>query len=365
MDNFDNFYKNDNDDDHSKEGKVIPPSNDYYSQPRVIFQQGAPEPQNQEPEKHAKLKKKNAILLGISIVLFVAFIANIIVLASFKNEISSKFASNMSYQAQVEYKEAIDTALSGTDVVDDVTTAATNQAIDLLTSDIGETVADACLDSVVIINCSATGQSSSTATGFLINEGTTRYILTNEHVVTYDTTTTIGGIMGYSTTTTQVFSSITCQFYNSSSSYTLSVVDYDEEMDLALLKFSSITPNSNNHPAIKLAASNTLSYGEEIVLIGNPEGIGIAVSTGTVSIPSLVVSSWGTSTFIMTNAAVNPGNSGGPMLNRNGVCVGIVESKLVSSNVDNMGFAVDIDSVWTYLHNVEQDKGISIGYIVG
>ncbi|HKL94695.1 MAG TPA: trypsin-like peptidase domain-containing protein [Clostridia bacterium] len=357
MDNFDNFYNGDNNNDEKKKDDYVAESE---NEPRIIFQNNEPTP---EP-KNKKAKKTNTVLTIITIILVLAFIVNIVVLSVLKDEIATKFANNMSYQAQSEYKTAIDNALNNTGIVDDVKSAATNEAINRLSTDIGENVAAASIDSVVIINCTATNNTS-TATGFLINKYGTRYILTNEHVVMYETTVQTGGLGGgYLTKQKVAYTNISCKFYDSNTNYNLTLVAHDEDADLALLKFSSATPSAAQHPALKFAASpNTLKYGEEVLLIGNPEGIGIAVTKGTVSIPSLAVESWGTGNFVMTDAAVNPGNSGGPMLDRNGVCVGVVESKLVSSNIDNMGFAVAIDTVINFLIEVEDLLNITIGYM--
>ena len=51
----------------------------------------------------------------------------------------------------------------------------------------------------------------------------------------------------------------------------------------------------------------------------------------------------------MTDAAVNGGNSGGPMIDILGNVVGIVESKLVDESIDNMGFALDVNTIRTFV----------------
>lgn len=354
MDNFDNFYNND-DDDNKKNTSTPEPA------PRVIFQ--SIEPSAPEP-KHKKLKKTNIALTVITIVLALAFIANIVVMSVLKDEIAKKFATDMSHQAQLEYKDALDNVLNNTGIIDDVKDAAASTAIDRLNTDIGANIAAASLNSVMIIKCS-TANNSSTATGFLISNNGTRYVLTNEHVVMYETTVSDGGLWGTTRKEKVAFSNIKTKFYNSTTEYSMKVVAHDSDVDLALLRFESAVPSATTHPALKLATSpDVLSYGEEVLIIGNPEGIGIACAKGTVSIPSLTVESWGSSSFIMTDAAVNPGNSGGPMLDRNGTCVGVVQSKLVSSNIDNMGFAIAIDTVIEFLKATEQVAGITISYIL-
>ena len=56
---------------------------------------------------------------------------------------------------------------------------------------------------------------------------------------------------------------------------------------------------------------------------------------------------------LQTNAAVNPGNSGGPLLNATGEVIGVISLKLVQNSVENMGFAIPIDSVNSILERLE------------
>ena len=58
----------------------------------------------------------------------------------------------------------------------------------------------------------------------------------------------------------------------------------------------------------------------------------------------------------MTDSAVNSGNSGGPMLDRRGVVLGVVESKLVSDDIDNMGFALSASSLYSFIEWAETNN---------
>ena len=77
--------------------------------------------------------------------------------------------------------------------------------------------------------------------------------------------------------------------------------------------------------------------------LGNRLGSGLKVSQGNVS-ANLEKINTGV-TLIQTDAAVNLGNSGGPMLNRSGQVIGINSSKIVSATVEGIGFAVDVDEL--------------------
>lgn len=109
-------------------------------------------------------------------------------------------------------------------------------------------------------------------------------------------------------------------------------------------------PSNETHPSLTIAINNA-KRGSEVALIGNPEGVGStnSISTGNISQIGISISSWGAGTFVMTDAAVNGGNSGGPMIDILGNVVGIVESKLVDESIDNMGFALDVNTIRTFV----------------
>lgn len=75
------------------------------------------------------------------------------------------------------------------------------------------------------------------------------------------------------------------------------------------------------------------------------------------------LSNWGNAYYIMTDAAVNNGNSGGPMFDKNGVVIGIIESKISETEAENMGFAVAMQTVLKFISDVETEKSITIDYV--
>ena len=127
------------------------------------------------------------------------------------------------------------------------------------------------------------------------------------------------------------------------------------EKDLAVL--SALKPPDELQPAT-LASSASLRVGDEVVAVGNPFGIVGSVSDGVVSgLGRQYVSRESgveLTNLIQFDAAVNPGNSGGPLLNRAGEVVGIVASLLNPTSQDvfiGIGFAIPID-----------DTGSAIGF---
>ena len=133
------------------------------------------------------------------------------------------------------------------------------------------------------------------------------------------------------------------------------VVSRIPEKDLAVLK--ALKPPEELQPAT-LATSASLRVGDEVIAVGNPFGVIGSVSDGVVSgLGRHYVSRESgaeLTNLIQFDAAVNPGNSGGPLLNRAGEVVGIVASLLNPTNQDvfiGIGFAIPID-----------DTGSAIGF---
>ena len=122
----------------------------------------------------------------------------------------------------------------------------------------------------------------------------------------------------------------------------------------------------------KIGSSDDLKIGEQVVAIGNALGYGQSVTTGIVSAKNRKTDSSGQiessdSTdnsssinkgvnLIQTDAAINPGNSGGALLNMDGEVVGINSSKLASTEVEGMGYAIAISDVADSLENMMNAK---------
>ena len=147
-------------------------------------------------------------------------------------------------------------------------------------------------------------------TGFIIdNRG---YIVTNAHV--------LGGA-------SQV-NAITFDKQNIQAEF----IGYDAEYDVALLKISG------SYSELELANSNDIQTGEKVIAIGNPLGLQFSVSEGIVSAvhrPGIN----NIEAYIQTDAALNPGNSGGPLINKQGKVIGINNFKV--SGGESLGFALE------------------------
>ena len=121
--------------------------------------------------------------------------------------------------------------------------------------------------------------------------------------------------------------------------------------DLALLKISgSNSIKYGPYIAAAFAEDEVVYPGQQVYAIGNPEGEGLSASVGIVSRESEIIelslseksssSSYNQYRVIRTDAAINGGNSGGGLFNSSGHLVGIINSKSVSEDIENMGYAL-------------------------
>jgi len=131
--------------------------------------------------------------------------------------------------------------------------------------------------------------------------------------------------------------------------YKATVLHIDRNVDLALLKINAdiITPH------VAVAPIYSTKVGQEVYVIGHPFNLFWTVTTGTISATDRIGMARGL--HLQTNAAINSGNSGGPVLNLNGELLGVA-SFITSPDYGNvgLGFAVSLEEVHTFL---EQFRG--------
>lgn len=143
------------------------------------------------------------------------------------------------------------------------------------------------------------------------------------------------------------------------SEHTAKVIGSDENTDLAILKIDV----EGLIPAV-IGDSNDLELGETTVTLGYPLGLGLSASCGIVSGLEKEITtelpSGGTAamTLIQTDASINRGNSGGPLLNCRGEVIGITSSKIGGDGVESIGFAIPITDAMPIL-----DELINKGYV--
>ena len=134
------------------------------------------------------------------------------------------------------------------------------------------------------------------------------------------------------------------------------LVGQDERVDLALVKIEA-----TGLPVAPLGDSNKLRVGEFVLALGHPFGLEQTVSFGIVSRKGapLLVAAPGFD-FIQTDAAVNPGNSGGPLVNMSGEVVGI--NSMAARN-GSIGFAIPVNLIKTLLPQLAEKGKVEWGWL--
>ena len=188
-----------------------------------------------------------------------------------------------------------------------------------------------------------TTTSAAAGSGFVLSDD--GYILTNYHVVEDST-------------------SIKVRMYDGSS-YDAQLIGYDESNDIAVLKV-----DAENLSPVVLGDSGNLNVGDNVLAIGNPLGeLTFSLTAGVVSALDREVTLSGNVTMelIQTDCAINSGNSGGALFNLYGEVIGITNAKYSSSgsgaSIDNIGFAIPINSVMNIVESIIEKGYIAKPYI--
>ena len=190
-----------------------------------------------------------------------------------------------------------------------------------------------------------TAAGGDTGTGIVLNgEG---LILTNNHVIAEGTSITVSP--GKSSNLTSP----------------ATVVGADANTDLALIK---VDPSGLGLRPLRLASSGSVQVGDSVYAIGNPYGLDETLTKGIVSALGREISAPNGATIkgaIQTDAALNPGNSGGPLLNDQGEVIG-VNSQIASDAASSaesqpgstgVGFAVSSNTVTEVVKAIESGEG--------
>src|SRR5262245_60821383 len=135
------------------------------------------------------------------------------------------------------------------------------------------------------------------------------------------------------------------------------VVGADPDTDIALIKVDGQT----GLPVAPLGDSSTLRMGEWVCAIGNPLGYEHSVTVGVVSFLGRKLFDASLDNYIQTDAAINFGNSGGPLINSRGEVIGI--NAAISSRASSIGFAVPINGAAAVLPQLRARGRVSRGYI--
>lgn len=199
------------------------------------------------------------------------------------------------------------------------------------------------VQAVVAINSryeTSQGYGEGSGSGFIISAD--GYIVTNYHVIEGATQVTVNTYKG--------------------DSYKAKVVGYESTNDVAVLKIEG-----QNLPFAVLGSSDKLLVGDQVAAIGNPLGeLTSTLTVGYISAKDRVVNTDGSViNMLQTDAAINSGNSGGPLFNMNGEVVGIITAKVSGNSgsgasIEGLGFAIPTDDVVGIISDLKE-----FGYVTG
>lgn len=201
-------------------------------------------------------------------------------------------------------------------------------------------------DSVVAINCSvgsSYGQMVSAGSGFIWSED--GYIVSNFHVVDGADSITV--------------------VTNDGTKYAAKLVGGDSSNDISLLKVEA-----QGLKPVTVGQSSDLIVGDQVAAIGNPLGkLASTLTVGYVSAMDRIVTTEGSQiNMIQTDAAINSGNSGGPLFNMHGQVIGITTAKYSGTSnsgasIEGIGFAIPMDDVLGMLEDLRDHGYITGGYL--
>src|SRR3989344_2349609 len=185
-------------------------------------------------------------------------------------------------------------------------------------------VIDQVLPSVVTIRTDI-----SQGTGFIITED--GYIVTNDHVID-------GGKYTEAITSDQ-------------NVLKAELIGFSSDLDVAVLKIpGTYTP-------LLLGNSEDITLGEKVIAIGNPLGLQFSASEGIVSAVHRI-SPGNSGSFTQTDAALNPGNSGGPLINKQAEAIGINNFKV--GGYEGLGFALESNQIKSIFNKIFEESNIGI-----
>lgn len=211
-----------------------------------------------------------------------------------------------------------------------------------------EDAIDKVYDSVLCIQVlDQSGNVTSSGSGFVYNKDSKYgYILTNSHVVSGSTT--VQGVLSNNNTVE------------------LKVLGTDSYTDLAVLRMNA----KDVLGVASIGKSSNVKVGNTVFTVGSPMGSDYSgtVTKGILSGKDRLIEtssstdSYTTESYIVkvmqTDAAISPGNSGGPLVDLAGDVIGINSLKLVDSSVEGMGFAIPIEDAMSYVDTLAQGKKV-------
>ena len=265
------------------------------------------------------MKKHHKVLIGgvssavvISMIIFGIILNGLIIKQTIENNQLKQEIKSLDKKVEELTIDAINTKYSLNTNIENI-----NENLDSVNKKIDQDFSEVIEKSLTSIVTLRTLYSQ--GTGFLINSQ--GYIVTNAHVLTNEK---------------GEFSNLIQVITNDQKIITGNFVGAINEMDLAIIKVDG------EYDYLTLEKSENIQTGQKVIAIGNPQSLQFSATDGIIS----AINRPGAneySTYIQTNTELNPGNSGGPLINQEGRVVGMNNFKLIES--EGLGFALEADKV--------------------
>lgn len=140
-------------------------------------------------------------------------------------------------------------------------------------------------------------------------------------------------------------------------SFDAKVIGTDPRTDVALIKIET----KKKLTYVKLGASAEVQVGEWVAAFGNPYGYGHSMTKGIISAIGREIDELNLNPFMQTDASINPGNSGGPLVNTQGMVIGV--NTAIDARAQGIGFVIPIDNVKSLLPQLEKEGSIKRGFL--
>lgn len=210
---------------------------------------------------------------------------------------------------------------------------------------------DKVYDAVVVVNTYVNGEAYSSGTGFVYKtEDKTAFLLTNNHVIENAddvyVTFTDGTIVEANIVGADVYSDI-------------AVLSVDEDYIISIAEIGSSEDARLGDTVFAIGAPLDSAYSWSVtrgIVSGKDRLVQVELTSGNTKTPMIV-------NTIQTDAAINSGNSGGPLANSNGEVIGITSIKLASSSIEGMGFAIPIETAIEYAEQLISGNEVERPYL--
>jgi S1-C subfamily serine protease len=283
---------------------------------------------NAQPmEHHIVLKRHHKIMIGgVGSLVIIILIINSFLLYTFYGQLQLNYNELKTGLSSLEADTSSKINELSSSLLD------TKQELSSLDSNINQEIsqlkASASSDFSGIIDQSIKGVVTvktdiSQGTGFIITDD--GYIVTNYHV-----------IEGAKAASIYTYDGV---------QHSVSLMGYDSNLDIALLKIGG------SYNKLALSDSNDVQIGEKVIAIGNPLGLQFSASEGIVSAVNRQGPN-GLDAYIQTDAALNPGNSGGPLIDTSGKVIGINNYKV--GNSESIGFALESNYIKEAVNGISE-----------